>query len=381
MGPNFIYLDYAASAPIDGRVIEAMAPFHAAANPSSAHTAGRAAAEAVEQARAEVALLIGARPGEIIFTSGATEADNLAIAGALSAAGGGHVVTAATEHPAVLETVMAHSPGATVLPVDRFGRVEPDAVAGALRRDTVLVSIMVANNEVGTLTDLMAIANVCQSSGVLFHTDAAQAVGKVPLDVSELPVDFMSISAHKLYGPKGVGALWARRNVRERVQPILHGGGHERGLRPGTLNVAGCAGFGEAARLARLEGPADDAQTRRLREHLTARVRNAFPQAEFNGDPESTVPGIVNVRLPGVDAESLLLATPTVAASTGSACASAVPAPSHVLMAMGLTYEAAEECLRLSFGRFTNQSELDEAIEALAASAAMLEDKRAEVGA
>lgn len=372
MTPDSVYLDYAASTPIDDRVIEAMAPHHGAANPSSAHAAGRAAAEQVDRARLEVAMLMGVSPGEIVFTSGATEADNLAIAGVLQAAGGGHVVTNAAEHNAVLQTAIAWCPSATVLAVDHLGHVDPAEIAEALRPDTVLVSVMAANNEVGTLADLAEIGELCRRRGVLFHTDAAQAAGKISLDVSSLPVDLLSMSAHKMYGPKGVGALWVSRRSRDRIAAIAHGGGHERGLRSGTLNVAGCVGFGEAARLAREQEMAETTRALQLRSHLKTQIQKVFPIAVFNGDQQRTVPGIVNVRLPGIDAESLLLATPTVAASTGSACTSAVPIPSHVLTAMGRSYEEAGECIRLSFGRFTTETQIDRAIEAFVASAALL---------
>lgn len=376
-----IYLDYAASTPIDPRVVEAMAPYHDAANPSSAHLAGRDAAQAVEKARGEVARLIGGSSGEVVFTSGATESNNLALGGAIRAAGGGHIITAASEHKAVLETAREWCREATIIPIDAYGRVDPDRIGAAIRRDTVLVSVMSANNEVGTLAALDDIGALCRARGVLLHTDAAQAAGKLAMDVRTTPIDLMSLSAHKMYGPKGVGALWIRRDIRDLIKPLMHGGGHERGLRPGTMNVAGCVGFGHAARLAAAEFPADDQHCRELRRHLLAAVSSAFDGAALNGHPEETITGIVNFRLPGIDAESLLLATPQVAASTGSACTSAVPAPSHVLLAMGLTHAAAMESVRLSFGRYTTRSEIDTAIEAFAASAAMVRGTTADVPA
>lgn len=369
-----IYLDYAASTPIDPRVVDAMAPYHGAANPASTHGPGRDAGDAVERARRDLAGLIGAQPAEIVFTSGATEADNLAIGGVVRAANGGHVVTSMAEHKAVLESVTACCPDATILPVQRDGSVDPESVLAALRRDTVLVSIMAANNEVGTRSRLHDIGDICRQRDVLFHTDAAQFIGKVPLDLTALPVDLMSLSAHKLYGPKGVGALWVRRTVRDRITAQMFGGGHERGLRSGTTNVAGCVGFGEAARIASTEGSADDALSRDLRRRLIERLSAAFDDAEINGNIDDCVPGILNVHLPGIDADSLLLATPNVAASTGSACTSAVPAPSHVLLAMGLDHAAAGQSVRLSFGRFTTANEVDAAVEALAASAEMIQD-------
>lgn len=378
---QLIYLDYAASTPIDPRVAEAMEPYHGAANAASAHLPGRDAAEAVEEARRDVARLIGASAGEIVFTSGATEADNLALAGAVLAAGGGHIVTAASEHKAVLETAKEWCPEVTIVPVDGRGHVDPDRIESAMRRDTVLVSVMAVNNEVGTLAALDEIGALCRARGVLFHTDAAQAAGKQTIDVSSSSIDLMSLSAHKMYGPKGVGALWLRREVRTRIKPLMYGGGHERGLRSGTTNVAGCVGFGHAARIAGNELETDDRHCRALRRHLLDAVTSTFEGASLNGHPERALAGIVNVRLPGIDAESLLLATPRVAASTGSACTSAVPAPSHVLLAMGLTHAAAMESIRLSIGRFTTPSEIDEAIEALAASAPMVRLATAEVPA
>jgi cysteine desulfurase len=376
-----IYLDYAASTPIDPRVVEAMAPYHGAANASSAHAAGRVAAEAVEEARHEVACLIGGSPGEVVFTSGATEADNLAIGGAVRAAGEGHLITAASEHKAVLETVREWCPEATIVRVDGDGCVVPDRIQSAIRDDTVLVSVMTANNEVGTLAALDDIGEICRARGVLFHTDAAQAAGKMPMDVNTTPIDLLSLSAHKMYGPKGIGALWIRRGVRDRIKPLMLGGGHERGFRSGTTNVAGCVGFGHAARIAAAELPADERHSRRLRTHLMAAVSGRFEAAVLNGRAERTIAGIVNFRLPGVDAESLLLATPHVAASTGSACTAAVPAPSHVLLAMGLSHAAAMESVRLSFGRFTTRDEIDTAVEAFEASAGMVRETTAEVPA
>lgn len=375
-----IYLDYAASTPIDPRVVERMAPYHGAANASSAHVAGRDASDAVEEARASVASLVGGSPGEIIFTSGATEADNLAIGGVVLAAPGRHVVTAAAEHKAVLETTGAWCPEATIVPVAGDGAADPAQVEAAIRPDTVLVSVMAANNEVGTLSALEEIGEICRARGVLFHSDAAQAVGKIPMDVRSFPIDLLSVSAHKMYGPKGIGALWVRRGARDKVRPLMQGGGHERGLRPGTLNVAGCVGFGEAARIATAEAERDQAHTQLLRQHVMQRLAEAFPAVEVNGS-DRCLPGIVNVRIRGVEAESLLLATPSVAASTGSACTSAVPAPSHVLLAMGLDHTAALESLRLSFGRFTTTVEIDAAIEALRASAEVVREVAAEVSA
>jgi cysteine desulfurase len=367
-----IYLDYAASTPIDDRVVAAMAPFHGAANAASAHDLGKEAADAVERARAQIAELIGATPGEIVFTSGATEADNAAIGGVLRAAGSGHVVTTTAEHKAVLEAVAGWCRDATIVPVDTAGAVDPRGVEAALTSDTVLVTVMAANNEVGTISELEAIGASCRARDILFHTDAAQLIGKVPIDVSSSPIDLLSLSGHKIYGPKGIGALWVRRDVRHRLAPIMYGGGHERGLRPGTLNVAGCVGIGEAAEIAQAALPVEERRVRHLRTLLVDRIAATFPTAEFNGSTSKHVPGILNVRLPQVDAESLLLATPGIAASTGSACTSATPSPSHVLLAMGLDHEGAGECIRISLGRFTTTEDIEVAVGLLAASAAEL---------
>lgn len=374
---DVVYLDYAASTPIDPRVVEAMGPCHGVANPASAHVSGQEAAVAVESGRREVASLIAARDDEIVFTSGATEADNLAIGGAIRAAGGGHVVTSAAEHKAVLEASRAFGASATVLPVDRQGRVGVNEIAESIREDTVLVSIMLVNNEIGTISAVQDIADVCRDSDVLLHCDAAQACGKISVDVEAIGADLLSISAHKMYGPKGIGALWVRRGVRDRLAPIMYGGGHEQGLRPGTLNPAACAGFGAAAAIAAEEMTLDHRRAAELRSAAVDALRGAFEDVRFNGDSESALPGILNIRIPGVDADSLLLAAPEVAASTGSACTSATPAPSHVLQAIGLTHEQAGECLRLSFGRFSTRSEIEFAVSVLAERAPLV----AETGA
>lgn len=376
-----IYLDYAATTPLDPSVLAAMAPFHNAANAASAHAAGREAAEAVEDARRCVAQLIGGSAGEIVFTSGATEADNLAIGGVIRAAPDGHVVTTAAEHKAILDTAREWCPSCTVVPVSPTGSVDPDRIAEAIRPNTVLVSVMAANNEVGTLSQLEAIGTLCRERGVLFHSDAAQAAGKIKLDTQNLPVDLMSLSAHKMYGPKGIGALWIQRDVRHRIKPLMFGGGHERGMRSGTTNVAGCVGFGEAARVALDRLSTDRSLCFDLRSQLLRAVAQHFGEYELNGAQQKTVPGIVNIRLPGIDAESLLLAASDVVASTGSACTSATPEPSHVLLAMGLTYDAALESLRLSFGRCTTSQEINAAIEALAASAPSVREINAEAPA
>lgn len=371
-----IYLDYNATTPPDPRVIDAMEPYlrRFFGNAASPHVFGATAREAVDEAREQVAALVGARPHEIVFTSGATESDNLAVLGALGEERHGHVVTTAVEHPAVLDPVEAlrrRGCAVTVLQPDATGRVDPEAVADALRHDTVLVSIMGANNEIGTLAPTAEIGHLCHAAGVLFHCDAAQLVGKLPVDVDDLGVDLLSMSAHKLHGPKGIGALFVRRGTP--ISPIVHGGGgQERGLRSGTLNVPAIVGFGTAAAIARHEMAADIERCERLRLLLLDRLGRAFPDFQVNGHPTERLPGTVNVRLPGIDADSLQLATPEVAVSSGSACTSATPEPSHVLRAIGLSWGAAQECVRLSFGRFTTEAEIEDAVDLLAAGAARL---------
>ena len=320
----------------------------------------------MDEAREQVAALVDARPQEIVFTSGATESDNLAALGAMAERKHGHVVTTAVEHKAVLDTVeMLGRRGCavTVLEPDATGRVRAEAVAGALRHDTVLVSVIGANNEIGSLSPVAEIGAVCREAGVIFHCDAAQLVGRLSVDVDELQVDLLSMSAHKMHGPKGVGALYVRRGTD--ISPILHGGGQERGLRSGTLNVPAVVGFGAAAAIAAEEMPADTELCERLRAVLLDRLRAAFPELEVNGHP--------TVRLPGVDADSLQLAAPEVAVSSGSACTSATPEPSHVLRAIGLSWAAAQEYIRLSFGRFTTVAEIEDAVDLLVAGAARLE--------
>ncbi len=363
-----IYCDHAATTPIHPDVVAAMlaAPW---GNPSSLHAEGRTARAAVEAARREVAALIGARPEEIVFTSGGTEADNLAIAGA---GGGNHVVCAAIEHHAVLDACR-RAGNATIVPVDGRGRVDPDDVRRALRPDTALVSLMLGNNEVGTLQPVAEVAAICREAGVLCHTDAVQAAGKVPVDVGALGVDLLTLSAHKIYGPKGVGALYVRGGVE--MDPLLHGGGQERRWRPGTENVPGVVGFGRAAALARGELPARAAHLRVMAERLAAQVDCGQP----TGDLAQRLPGIASYVFEGVDGQALLAALDLagVAAASGSACTSGAPEPSHVLLAMGLPAELALTSVRLSFGRDTTVDDVDEVAAILRATVARMREKRA----
>lgn len=371
--PDVMYLDCNATTPCDPVVVAAMQPFFTSvfANPASRHAAGAAALAEVEQARERVAQLIGAAPQEIIFTSGATESDNLALFGALSATRGGHVISVRTEHRAVLQPLerLAKSSGVdvTLLTPDGDGRVDPDQVAAAIRPETILVSVMAANNEIGTLAPITAIGDVCRDAGVLFHTDAAQLAGKLPLDIRTAHIDLASLSAHKMYGPKGVGALYVRR--RTALDPLIRGGDHERGLRSGTLNVPGIVGFGAAAAVASNEMDHDVRHCEALRALLLNGLRNAFPGLEVNGCDTQRLPGTLNVRLPGIDADSLLSAAPRVAMSSGSACTSATPEPSHVLLAIGRSWDEAQECMRFGVGRFTTEKEVVGALEDVVAGA------------
>jgi len=372
-----IYLDYAATTPVDPRVAAVMAECltnpDAQANPASAtHGAGLAAHERVEAARREVAALIGATPREIIFTSGATESNNLVLLGVAQAArradGRGHIVSARTEHRSVLDAcqqLQREGFGVTLVEPDAWGRVSAAAVAAAMRADTLLVSVMHANNELGCVNDLEAIAAVCSKWGVLFHTDASQSCGKLPLRVAGTAVDFLSLSAHKLGGPKGVGALYVRETVRPKIAPILFGGGHERGLRPGTLATHQIVGLGMAAQLAREELGTESARVGALRDALMAQL-DALPGVQLNSPrDEGVLPGIVNASFEGVEGESLVTGLQEIAVSTGSACSSATREPSYVLRALGRSTELAQSSLRISLGRFTNVEDIDAAVGAI----------------
>jgi cysteine desulfurase len=375
-----IYLDYQATTPVDPRVLAVMLPYFGEkfGNPHSvSHGMGREAAAAVEAARAQLAALIGAAPREIIFTSGATEANNLAIKGAagFEHATRRHVVTLATEHKCVLESCRALEADGfrvTLLPVEPNGLVSLERLGRALSADTLLVSIMAANNEIGVIQPLAAIGALCREHGAYFHSDAAQAVGKIPLDVEALGIDLMSISGHKMYGPKGIGALYVRRRPRVRLAALMSGGGQERGLRSGTLPAMLCVGLGEAAAVAGREMAAEARQIASLRERLMSGLTRRLPDLLLNGDPERRLPGNLNLGFPGIDAEALMAALPELALSTGSACTSAKIAPSYVLAALGLPDTLARASIRIGIGRFTSEAEIDYAIEAIAGAALKL---------
>lgn len=369
-----IYLDYAATTPVDPAVAEAMVRCLTEAdglgNASSiTHPFGRRVAERIEQARAEIAALIGAASEEIVFTSGATESNNLAILGAARANAhrGRHLVSSRTEHKAVLDPLKRLEKEGfvvTLVSPDRTGRIDPNEVAAALRPDTILTSIMLVNNEIGVIQDVAAIGSVCRARGVLFHSDAAQAAGKIPLDAHALPLDFMSITAHKLYGPKGIGALYVRRDARAHLQPIVFGGGQERGLRPGTLPTHQIVGLGLACDLARRGLAAEHARLMGLRERLW-RGLSALGGVQMNGEGTPCVPGILNVSVEGVEGESLVAGLHELALSTGSACNSMSAEPSYVLRALGRDTQLAQSSLRLSFGRFSAPEHIDLAVDAI----------------
>lgn len=374
-----IYLDNHATTPLDPRVLAAMRPWWEEnfANPHSVeHALGRAAEEAVEEARRQVAALIGAEAREIIFTSGATEANNLAIKGAARfAAGQGdtrrRIVTVCTEHKCVLESardLATEGFEPVFLPVQANGLLDPEALRQALAEaPALLVSVMAVNNEIGVVQDLATLAAIAKEAGALFHTDAAQAAGRVPLDVGAVPIDLMSLSGHKIYGPKGVGALYVRRRPRVRLAPLFSGGGQERGLRSGTLPAPLLVGFGEAARIAASEGMLDSGRIAGQRDRLLEALSAAVPGLRVNGDPERRVTGNLNVTFPGgVTAQTMLARLGDLCVSTGSACSSAEIEPSYVLRAIGLSDADAAATLRIGIGRFTSPADADRAAAMLA---------------
>ncbi|MBI4859202.1 MAG: IscS subfamily cysteine desulfurase [Candidatus Riflebacteria bacterium] len=366
-----IFLDNHSTTPVDPRVLEAMLPYFTERFGNAAsrsHSFGWLAEKAVERGREQIAALIGADPREIVFTSGATESNNLAIKGVawMHHPRGNHLITAATEHHAVLDPLKRLQRDrfeVTVLPVDRYGRVDPAGVQDAITDRTILISVMVANNEVGTLQPIARIAGLARERGILFHCDAAQAVGRIPVDVHGLGVDLASLSAHKLYGPKGVGALFVRRGQPlVRLAPLLDGGGHERGLRSGTLPVPLIVGFGEACRICMGEMPREAARIEALRERLREGLFSGLPEVTLNGHPTQRLPGNLNVSFAGVESDALVTRVGDVAVSSGSACTSASVEPSHVLRAMGVPEELAHASIRFGLGRFTTDEEIDHAV-------------------
>ena len=365
-----IYMDNQATTPVDPRVIEAMVPFLGEIYGNAAsrnHAFGWAAEEAVDRGRSQIAGLVGARPKEIIFTSGATESDNLAIKGVAEfyADKGNHIITAVTEHKAVLDTCQAleraNLAEVTYLPVDQYGRVDIDDVKKAIQDNTVLISLMYANNEIGTLHPVRAIGKLAKERGILFHCDATQGVGKVPVNVDEDGIDLMSMSAHKIYGPKGCGALYVRsRGPRVRLRAQVHGGGHERGMRSGTLNVAGIVGFGKACELCGQELEAEAGRLISLRQRLHAGLTENLEEVYLNGHPTERIPGNLNLSFSYVEGESFLMGlNREIALSSGSACTSATLEPSYVLKALGVGEELAHTSIRFGLGRFNTEEDVD----------------------
>jgi cysteine desulfurase len=391
---NRVYLDYNATTPVDPRVLDAMLPSFSAdfANPSSIHSPGQRARAAVETAREQVAALIGAKPQEIVFTSGGTESDNHAIFGVLAAKVGQTLfsvssprpvtsvspfplITTAIEHEAVLNACqhLENSNGAvTYLPVNREGLVDPDSLERAIRPETILISVMHANNELGTIQPLEEIGRIAKEHKIYFHTDAVQSAGKIPVDVNTLNVDLLSLSGHKLYAPKGVGALYVRTGTR--VQQLLYGGHHQRGARPGTENVAGIVGLGKAAEIARTSLAADAARIATLRDKLERGLLERVPQIRVNGASAPRTPNTTNIQFSGIDGEALVIALDLkgLACSVGAACSSGAVEPSHVLTAIGLTQDEAKSSLRFSLGRHTTESEIAFALDAIPAAVAQL---------
>ena len=363
-----VYMDNNATTRTDPRVLEAMLPYfteHYGNAASRHHLFGRDAASAVEEAREQVASLLGADRKEIVFTSGATESDNLAIKGvaALYRNRGNHIVTVQTEHHAVLDPcrrLEREGFALTFLPVDSFGRVTVEQVAGALTDRTILVSVMAANNEIGTLQPIKQIGALCKSHGVFFHTDAVQVAGKLPLDVDDMGIDLLSLTAHKMYGPKGVGALYVRsRNPRVRPEPLLDGGGHERGLRSGTLPVPLVVGFGKACALCQQEMSREAERLAKLRERLRRGICEQLDHVFLNGHPSERLPGNLNLSFAFVEGEALLMSLQDIAVSSGSACTSASVEPSYVLKALGVPDDLARSSIRFGLGRFNTEEEVD----------------------
>ena len=374
-----IYLDYMATTPLDPRVRAAMIPYleDEFGNPHSDHAYGWRAAAAVDQAASELARLIRADANEIVFTSGATEANNMAIQGVCRSAErrGNHILVSSIEHKCVLNTARHFGESGfecEIVPVNQSGLVDTEYVISRLRDDTALVSIMLVNNEIGTIQPVRSIADTCRERGIVFHTDAAQAVGKIALDVDELNIDLLSLSGHKFYGPKGIGCLFISKNCPLRLEPLMHGGAQQDGRRAGTLAPFLCVGLGEAARLSAELLPAELEQTERLKALLMAQLKEAFPTILVNGDEDSSIAGCLNVSLPGIDAESALTALHrNLSISTSSACNAGLFETSYVLAALGRTPQEASASIRFGLGRFTTEDEIERAVSLLVAQSAL----------
>ncbi|MBS0449711.1 MAG: IscS subfamily cysteine desulfurase [Proteobacteria bacterium] len=380
--PHFpIYLDYGATTPVDPRVVDAMIPWlreHFGNPASRSHAWGWEAEEAVEKARGYVAELIGADPREIVWTSGATESNNLALKGAANfyKGKGKHLITVKTEHKAVLDTMRElerQGFEVTYMDVEENGLLDLDKFKAAIRPDTILASVMFVNNEIGVVQDVVALGNACREKGVIFHVDAAQATGKLEIDVTKLPIDLMSLASHKTYGPKGIGALYVRRKPRVRLEAQMHGGGHERGMRSGTLPTHQIVGMGEAFRLAKLEMTQDIEKARKLQQRLLDGLKDV-EQVFINGDLERRVPHNLNMSFNYVEGESLIMGIKGLAVSSGSACTSASLEPSYVLRALGRSDELAHSSLRMTIGRFTTEEEIDYAVSTIKHNVAKLRE-------
>ncbi|NMC43959.1 MAG: IscS subfamily cysteine desulfurase [candidate division Zixibacteria bacterium] len=363
-----IYMDYQATTPMDRRVLEAMLPYFTDDFGNAAsrnHAFGWKAEEAVDAAREVLAKAIGAEAREIVFTSGATESNNLALKGVaeMYASKGNHVITVQTEHPSVLDTAARlerQGHRVTYLQVKPDGIIDLDVLRGAITDQTILISVMAANNEIGVIQPLEEIGRIARERGVLFHTDATQGVGKIPIDVNAMHLDLVSFTAHKIYGPKGIGALYVRRkNPRVRLAPLLDGGGHERGMRSGTLNVPGIVGFARAVELALAEREAEERRLTRLRDRLRDQIMSGLDRVFLNGHPEKRLPGNLNLSFAYVEGESLMMEMKEVALSSGSACTSASLKPSHVLLALGVSDDLAHSSIRFGLGRFTTEEEVE----------------------
>lgn len=374
-----VYLDHAGTTPLHPEVYSLMCEFmkNTFGNPSSIHSFGREAKKWVDEARQQVADLIGSEAGEIIFTGGGTEADNLAIIGAAAARHkkGNHIITSSIEHPAVLNTCKHLAKigfEVTFLPVDQYGLVDQEELCKAIRPETILISIMHANNEIGTIEPIDELSKIAREHGVLFHTDAVQTAGKIPVNVNALGVDLLTLSSHKIYGPKGVGALYKRKGVR--LQPVVYGGGQESNSRSGTENTIGIVGFGKAAEIAARDLDSEFNRIRELRDKLVQGIKEKIPDVKYNGHPERRLPHNVNFSFSYVEGESMLLSLDIkgIAASSGSACSSSTLKPSHVLTAIGLPYELIHGSLRMTLGRMNDAADIDYVLEVLTGIVARL---------
>lgn len=366
-----IYLDHNATTPVDERVLEKMLPYFTEVYGNAAsndHDYGYEAKKAVDKARKQIARVIGAKPEEIIFTSGATESDNIALRGIAEkyADQGDHIITCKTEHKAILDVckkLEKMDKKITYLPVDQYGMIDPQDVKEAITSDTILISIMFANNEIGTIHPIKEIGEIAKENEILFHTDAAQAVGHLPIDVDDMNVNLMSMSGHKIYGPKGIGALYRKKsNPRVEIEPLIFGGGHERGIRSGTLNVPAIIGFGEAVRLGRKEMDKENKQYNEWSKYFLSKLRDEIGEVHLNGHPEKRLPNNLNLSIPGIESRALIVKLKEIAVATGSACTSAKVEPSHVIKALGFGDQRAHNAVRISFGRGNTKEEIDQAL-------------------